>query len=157
MKQVVIFPLMLLLTGAPVPRAGAATEEDRVKELQKERAKLQRETDPVDRAKIGVKISDMLVEEVGEAVRDGNFPEMEMQLTAYAETIESAHQSLVVSGRDAVKKPSGFKELEIALRQHVRKFDEFSRMLNLQRRVPIEKTKELATAVRDKLLKALFP
>jgi hypothetical protein len=157
MKQVVIVPLMLLLTGALVPMAGAAPEEDRVKELQKERAKLQKETDPVDRAKIGVKISDILVEDVGEAVREGNFTEMEMQLTAYSETIESAHLSLVASGRDAVKKPSGFRELEIALRQHVRKFDELSRMLNLQKRVPIEKTKTLAVGIRDKLLKALFP
>jgi hypothetical protein len=30
-------------------------------------------------------------------------------------------------------------------------------MLNLQNRVPVEKTKGLATGIRDKLLKALFP
>lgn len=156
MKQVVIIPLMLLLTGL-APRAGAATEEERAKELQRERAKLQKETDPVDRVKIGVRISDILVEDVGDAVREGNFAEMETQLAAYAETIESAHKALEDSGRNAVKKPSGFKELEIALRQHVRKFEDLSRMLNLQRRVPLEQTKDLAIGIRDKLLKALFP
>ena len=137
--------------------AAAATDEERAKELQRERTRLQKETDPVDRAKIGVKISDILVEDVGEAVREGNFEEMQIQLTAYAQTIESAHKELLDSGRNAVKKPGGFKELEIALRQHVRKFDELSRMLNLQRRVPLEQTKDLATGIRDKLLKALFP
>lgn len=156
MKQVVIVPLMLLLTGLAAT-AAAATEEERAKELQKERARLQKEADPIDRAKIGVKISDILVEDVGEAVREGNFEEMQMQLTAYAQTIESAHKELLDSGRNAVKKPSGFKELEIALRQHVRKFDELSRMLTLQRRVPLEQTKDLAAGIRDKLLKALFP
>jgi hypothetical protein len=157
MKQIVLIPLMLLLTGVQTPGAGPATDEIRAKELQKERAKLQKETDPIDRAKIGVKISDILVEDVGDAVRQGNLTEMEMQLTAYAETIETAHRALVDSGRDAVKKPGGFKELEIALRQHIRRFDELSRMLNLQNRVPVEKTKGLATGIRDKLLKALFP
>jgi len=156
MKQVVIVPLMLLLTGLAAT-AAATTEEERAKELQKERTRLQKETDPIDRAKIGVKISDILVEDVGEAVREGNFEEMQIQLTAYAQTIESAHKELLDSGRNAVKKPGGFKELEIALRQHVRKFDELSRMLNLQRRVPLEQTKDLATGIRDKLLKALFP
>jgi hypothetical protein len=156
MKQVVIVPLMLLLTGLAAT-AAATTEEERAKELQKERTRLQKETDPIDRAKIGVKISDILVEDVGEAVREGNFEEMQLQLTAYAQTIESAHKELLDSGRNAVKKPGGFKELEIALRQHVRKFDELSRMLNLQRRVPLEQTKDLATGIRDKLLKALFP
>src|SRR5262245_56902034 len=118
MKQVTVIPLMLLLTGALSPSAGAMTDENRAKELQRERAKLQKETDPVDRAKIGVKISDILMEDVGDAVRRGNLVDMEMQLTAYSETIESAHRELLDSGRDAAKKPSGFKELEIALRQH---------------------------------------
>jgi hypothetical protein len=30
-------------------------------------------------------------------------------------------------------------------------------MLNLQSRVPLEKTKDLAAGIRNKLLKALFP
>jgi hypothetical protein len=157
MKQVVMIPLMLLLAGAFAPTSGAATDEVRAKELQKEREKLQKETDPVDRAKIGVKISDILVEDVGDAVRQGDFDELATQLTAYAETIENAHKALVDSGRDAVKKPGGFKELEIALRQHVRKFEDLSRTLNLQRRVPLERTKDLAASIRDKVLKALFP
>jgi len=156
MKQVVIIPFMLLLVGAFAP-TGAATDEVRAKELLKEREKLQKETDPVDRAKIGVKISDLLVEDVGDAVREGDFDELATQLTAYAETIENAHKALVDSGRDAVKKPGGFKELEIALRQHVRKFEDLSRTLNLQRRVPLERTKDLAASIRDKVLKALFP
>jgi hypothetical protein len=157
MKLVVLSTLVLLLTPALAATTRAATDEERAKELQRERAKLQKETDPVDRAKIGVKISDILMADVSEAVRKSDYDDLEMQLTAYAETIEGAHRALVDSGRDAVKKPSGFKELEIALRQHVRKLDELSRMLNLQRRVPLEKTKDLASGIRDKLLKALFP
>ena len=157
MKQIIRLLLVLLLAGALPPVASAASEEERAKELEKERAKLVKETDPVDRAKIGITISDILIEDLGDAVRKGDFSEMQTQLTAYTTTIETAHQTLVESGRNASKKPSGFKELEIALRKHARRFDEFARALNLDRRIPIEQTKTLVIGIRDKLLKALFP
>jgi hypothetical protein len=158
MKQVVLFPLLLLLTAAfafvKVPIMGA---EARLKELQKERTKLEKTSDPVERAKIGIRISDILLDNVGDSVREGDFTQMQVNLTEYAETIQSAHQALMDSGRNAAKKPGGFKDLEMALRQHVRKFEDFARSLNLQRRVPVEQTKDLAVGIRDKLLKALFP
>lgn len=158
MKQVVTFPMVLLLTGAlALAKVPTSSSEGRVKEIEKERTKLERTTDPVDRAKIGIRISDLLLEDVGESVREGDFTHMETTLAEYAETIQNAHQTLLDSGRNASKKPSGFKDLEMALRQHVRKFDDFARSLNLQRRIPVEQTKDLAIGIRDKLLKALFP
>ena len=65
------------------------------RDLQRERAKLERESDPVDRAKIGIKISEILLEDVGESVREGDFTEMEEQLAEYAATIQYAHEALV--------------------------------------------------------------
>ena len=97
MKRKVTIPLALLLVGAFATMAFAASDEERAKELQKERTKLEKETDPVDRAKIAIKISDILVEEVGDSVREGNFTEMETELAAYAKTIEAAHKTLVDS------------------------------------------------------------
>jgi hypothetical protein len=153
MKRIVSCLLFLLLTGTP--SYGAA--ENRALELQREREKFEREKDPVDRAKIGIKISDLLLDNVADYVREGNFDNLQQELSAYAATIESAHQTLVASGRDAEKKAGGFRELEIALRKQVRKFDDYARMVATDRRGPIEQTKKLATGIRDKLLKALFP
>ena len=157
MKHMVISAVVLLLIGATLQAAPAAKDLDREQLLQREREKLEKETDPIDRAKIGIKISEILLDDVGDCVREGNFAEMEEQLDAYGETIQTAHQSLIDSGRNASKKSNGFKELEIALRKHAQKFEEFGRMLNLQRRVPVEKAKDIAVAVRNKLLKAMFP
>lgn len=158
MKQVVTFPIVLLLTGAlALAKVPTSSSEARLKELERERTKLEKTSDPVDRAKIGIKISEILLENVGDSVRQGDFAQMETNLTEYTETIQSAHQALVDSGRNASKKPGGFKDLEMALRQHVRKFEDFARSLNLQRRVPLEQTKDVAVGIRDKLLKALFP
>jgi hypothetical protein len=153
MKQLTSSLILLLLTVAP----SYAGNDDRAKELQKEREKLHRETDPVDRAKISIKISDLLLEDIADAVKAGNISEMQEQLTAYSTTIEGAHQTLVESGRNAQKKSGGFKELEIALRKQTRKFDDYARMPTIDRREPIEAAKKLAAGVRDKLLKALFP
>jgi hypothetical protein len=153
MKRIASCLLILLLTNAPA-WAGA---ENRALELQREREKLEKERDPVDRAKIGIKISDLLLDNVADSVRVGNFTDMEQELSAYVATIESAHQTLVDSGLNAQKKSGGFKDLEIALRKQVLKFDDYARMLTGDRREPLEEAKKLATGIRNKLLKALFP
>lgn len=153
MKQIVPCLLILLLTTSPAWSA----REDRALELQKEREKLEKESDLIDRAKIGIKISDLLLENVADSVKAGNFDQMQEHLSAYTATIEGAHQSLVSSGRNAGKKSEGFKDLEIAIRRQVRKFDDYARMLTTDRREPVEQAKKLATGIRDKLLKALFP
>ena len=157
MKRVILVPLSVFLLVVSAGLAFAGEDEEREKTLEHERQKFEKEDDPVSRARIGIKISDILLDEVAESVRDGKFENMEQQLNAYAETIQAAHNSLVDSGRNASKKPGGFKELEIALRKHVRKFEDFARLLNLQKRVPLEKARDFAVSVREKLLKALFP
>jgi len=157
MRQKITTAIVLFLIGATFHAAPAAKEQDREQQLQRERQKLERETDPIDRAKIGIKISEILIDDVGDSVRDQQYTEMEEQLTAYSETIQNAHQSLIDSGRNAAKKSSGFKDLEITMRKHARRFEELARMLDLQRRVPLERAKDLAIDIRDKLLKVLFP
>jgi hypothetical protein len=148
--------MLLGLTVLSLP-AFAADDEARSRELRKEQERLEKETDPVDRAKIGIKISELLLEGVGDSARSGDFDAMETELVAYTSVIEEAHKTLVDSGRDAQKKAGGFKDLEIALRKHVRMFQDVARTLNLEKRVPIEKAIDLANGVRNRLLKLLFP
>jgi len=157
MRQVVTIAFVLLLANAFPPPVSASSDEERAKQLQKEKARLEKENDPLDRVKINIRISEILLEDVGESVRVGDFDQMERQLNEYATTIQGAHQELVDSGRDASKRPGGFKELEIALRKHIRKFEDVSRTLTLEHRDPVDKTRDVAIGIRDKLLKALFP
>jgi hypothetical protein len=153
MKRIVFSLLVLLLAGAP----GYASSDERARELLKERERFDKTKDPVDKAKIGIRITDLLLEEIADAVKDKNFTELDADLNAYTSTIETAHEVLASSGRDAQKKSGGFRDLEIALRKQVRKFDDYAKMLTVDRREPLEKAKKLATGIRDKLLKALFP
>ena len=155
MKHAVQTLLLLVLVG----RAAAAfayAGGERAEQLAKERGKLQEEKDPVDRTKINIKISELLLASVTDSIQAEDYASMNEELSEYAAAIEDAHTTLVNSGRDASKKSGGFKELEIALRKHVLRFDDLARALSLDHRPPVEKVKKLATGIRDGLLKALF-
>ncbi len=93
---------------------------------------------------------------ISDAVQAGNTELMQKYVAEYVAAIEDAHQTMMKTGRDAHRKPGGFKDLEIALRRHVRQLVDIGKSLNYDERQPLEKAKEEAMDIRDDLLKALF-
>ena len=93
---------------------------------------------------------------VSDAVKNGDLERMEQRLDEYVAAIQDAHQSMVKTGRDAHRKPKGFKDLEIALRRQVRQLDDIGAGLTFDQREPVVKAREQASSIRDDLLKALF-
>ena len=63
---------------------------------------------------------------------------------------------MMKTGRDAHRKPGGFKDLEIAFRRHVRQLVDIGKALTFDEREPLDKAKDEAIDIRDDLLKALF-
>jgi hypothetical protein len=134
----------------------AAQADKQLQRLQKEIDKLTRQTDPVGRTKTEIKISEILLTMIGDAVRAGDMELMEMRLSEYMAAIQDAHQTMMKTGRDAHRKPGGFKDLEIALRRQVRQLEDIGQALAYDERQPVEKAKDEAADIRDELLKALF-
>ena len=130
--------------------------DKRLERLQRERGKLNRTTDPVDRAKTGINISELLLSLASDAVKTGEPEVLEKRLKEYVDAIQDAHQTMVKTGRDAHRKPKGFKELEIALRRQIRTLDDIGRTLTFDQRDPVDKAKQEASDIREDLLKALF-
>src|SRR5437016_1188358 len=130
--------------------------DKRLERLDRDREKLKRSTDPVDRTKIDIDISDILLSMVSDAVRSGEPEVLGKRLNEYVEAIEDAHQAMMKTGRDAHRKPKGFKDLEISLRRQIRILDDIGRGLTYDQREPVEKAKQQASDIRDDLLKALF-
>ena len=130
--------------------------DKRLERLDREREKLKRTGDPVDRAKIDINISEILLSLVSDAVKTGEPEVVGRRLNEYIETIQDAHQTMMKTGRDAHRKPKGFKELEISLRRQIRMLDDIGRGLIFDQREPVEKAKQQASEIRDDLLKALF-
>ena len=134
----------------------AVQSDKQVERLQKERANLTRQTDPVGRTKTQIKISEVLLTLISNAVQAGDMDLMQKYIGEYLVTIEDAHQTMMKTGRDAHRKPGGFKDLEIALRRHVRQLVDIGKALTFDEREPLDKAKEEAIDIRDDLLKALF-
>jgi hypothetical protein len=130
--------------------------DKRLERLDREREKLKRTTDAVDRTKIDIDISEILLSLVSDAVRSGEPEALGKRLGEYVDTIEDAHQAMMKTGRDAHRKPKGFKELEISLRRQIRILDDIGRGLTYDQRDPVDKAKQQASNIRDDLLKALF-
>src|SRR5215471_21650367 len=83
--------------------------DKRLERLQKERDKLNRITDPVDRAKTGIAISEILLTLASDAIKTNEPETVGKRLNEYVDTIKQAHQTMMKTGRDAHRKPKGFK------------------------------------------------
>jgi hypothetical protein len=159
-RSVVLLLLFTLNACAAARSSYLQTDYDkRLERLKNEQQKLVRQTsqtDPVGRTKTQIKIAEILLTLVSDAVQSGEPVVMERRLGEYTAAIQDAHQTMMKTGRDAHRKPGGFKDLEIALRRHVRQLEDIGKGLSFDEREPVEKAIEQAADIRDNLLKALF-
>ncbi|MFQ5926511.1 MAG: hypothetical protein ACE5MH_03660 [Terriglobia bacterium] len=124
--------------------------------LEKLKAKLAREKDPEDRAKITVKIGPIILERAAQAYTEQRYEAGTAALEEYLNYIRRAHLDLKNSGRNARKKPKGFKELEIHLRQVTLQLEDLARAVPYEQRTPIEAAKQEVEGIWKKLVRALF-
>jgi|SRR5688572_6001112 len=158
MKYLSTFVLLLALNGCALHSTSLLPRQNnkQLEQLSKEREKLKRQTNPVDRTKTDIKISEILLTFVGDAVKQGDFELMEARLDEYLAVIQDAHQTMMNTKRDAHSKPGGFKDLEIALRRQLRQLEDLGGALAFDQRDPVERVREEASDIRDALIKALF-
>lgn len=155
-RSLILF-LVLGISSCAVRTASLRAQYDkRLQQIEKEKDKLKRQNDPVDRTKTQIKITEILLTLVSDAVRSGDLELMESRLEDYTARIQDAHQTMMKTGRDAHRRPKGFKELEIALRRQVRQLEDIGGGLSFDQREPVEKARDQASSIRDELLKALF-
>lgn len=125
-------------------------------ETAKLQARLEQERDPGERARIAVKIGENLFEEISRAYQADDYESGEARLSEYLELLRQAHRELEESGRDARRKPKGFKDLEIHLRKTRRKLQALARRLPYGQRGPVEEViaamGEMRTALLSKLM-----
>jgi hypothetical protein len=121
------------------------------------RVRIQRESNPVRKAKLEVRLGRVKLFQAIAAFDQGKVEEMNQLLGAYMEILHSAWERLKNSGRVAHKKPSGFKELDIELREDARYLEDLRRRIPYSERGAVEKTAGEVDELRNKVLKALFP
>jgi len=125
-------------------------------DLAKLRQQLARESDADDRAKITVKIGQELLKQISRAYEKETPEEAERLLGEYREAVRAAHEDLKQSGRDARRKPKGFKDLEIHLRKSTRSLEDLGHALSFDQRSVLDEAIAEMDAIRQELLENLM-
>ena len=149
--------LLGLIGCSSRPNVFTESLDERLRRLNEERTRLEITTNPVARTRIQIRISDLLISFVGDAVDLGDVELIDERVREYTETIVDARDTMVNSGRNAVNDASGYRELEIALRQHIRQVGDIGAQLNFERRQVLDQLITQISDIREEMLDMLFP
>jgi hypothetical protein len=140
----------------PATCLGQTKQDKWERDIENERKKLVKEKDPADRAESLMKIADSALNFMADAATANDLRAMESYVYLYRQTVTDARDAMMKSGLDAYKKPKGYKTIETAVRRQLHILEEIARTLNLEARKPVESVIDVATKVRDEMMKALF-
>lgn len=148
-------PLSESATGSVRREAGTglAGAEDQAEEL---KARLDRENDPIKKARLEIRLAEMAFDEARKLYEKGDAEKGLARLQEMLSFVVSAHDHLQSTGRDPRKRPSGFKETEIKLRELSRRLEDLRVSLPIEERGEIEKIAARIVEIRDHLLRGLM-
>jgi hypothetical protein len=121
------------------------------------RARFERDTDPMHRAKMMPQLGEAEFQQIDKDIAAGNLPGALQVAREYRDQVRSCENGLDAKEADPEKHPSGFKQLQISLRQSLRRLDEMLVNMTADEQVPfIELRKDLDQLDRH-LIRELFP
>lgn len=144
---------MLIALGFEPGRA-AARHVDNEQDLL---ARIERESDPVKRSKFETRLGRVKLGQAIDACGQGDLDECQRRLGAYLERMQDSWKTLQGSGRRAARKPQGFIELDIELREDARRLEDLKRRMAYSDRDAVEKTEQGVERLRAEVILALFP
>jgi hypothetical protein len=125
--------------------------------LAQDLARYQQETDPVHRARDLVKLGDLQVDFARRQLKAGEDVASLATLQQYLDEVQKVETDLTATGVDAERKPSGFKELQIGLRETIRKVDDLILTLPVDKRPFFREVRTGLAKAQNDLIDALFP
>ena len=114
-------------------------------------------SDPVRRAKILAKLGPLEISEARANVRSEKDEQALAALEKYRDEIRKTAEDLAATGVDAQRRPAGFKELQISLRESIRHLDDLILALPVDERQWFQAVRFDLSAIQNLLLDALFP
>jgi hypothetical protein len=125
--------------------------------LEDDLARYQHETDPVRKARILAKIGDTQVEFARKELKEGHDEASLHTLEQYRDEVHETVAALNRMGVDPERKPAGFKELQISLRETVRRVDDLIFTLDVDKRPFFRAVRNDLFADHNTLIDELFP
>jgi hypothetical protein len=121
------------------------------------RSRFARESDPLRKARLMPQYGDLQFQQIQIALDDGNIAQAVVDARNFRDQARSCAQELDAKEPDPEKHPGGFKQLQISLRQSLRRLEDIIVRLNTDDNKPfIEVRKDLEELDRH-LVRELFP
>ncbi|HVB34065.1 MAG TPA: hypothetical protein VNJ52_06815 [Patescibacteria group bacterium] len=127
------------------------------KKLLKLEAKFQDQKGAVRQAKTLAKLLPKEVLMAAQEIQEGEFDPGIARLERWSAQARQVHDALVATGRNAVKKPAGFTQLQVALRESIRRLGDIVFSLPLGRQDRAEAVEANLRQINSQLLEELFP
>jgi hypothetical protein len=133
---------------------GAAMAQDRTAEL---RARFQKEPNPVRKARLVGPLADAEFREIHEKIDAGDLEAAAEIAGRVRDEARTSKKSLDTKSRDAEAHPEGYKQLEISVRESIRRLDDIMVSLAKDDQKPLAEVRaELETLDRE-MIHQLFP
>lgn len=145
-----IFALWLMVVPAIL---GHSHHDD----LAKDQARFARETDPVHKAKLMVKLERGEFDEIEAQVAGNNLTQATDGLKQYQSQVDSVSKALDATKRNAAKHAAGFLQLQVSVREALRRLNNILVGLTSDEQKPFRDVRDDLEDVNRHLMLELFP
>jgi len=125
--------------------------------LAADQARYDQEADPVHKARDLVKLGDEQIDEARKQLKNGDEVASLHILEVYRDEVVHTAELLKATGVDPEKKPAGFKDLQISLRETIRHIDDLILTLPVDKRPFFRELRSDLVNTQNQLIDALFP
>ena len=109
------------------------------------------------KAKLEIRLAHLKLARAKEACAKDEHRACHQALDAYLEAVRTSWNDLQASGKNAVKHPSGFRELDIALREDEHELEDLKRRMPLEDRGVLDPVIQEANTVHNEVFGTIFP
>lgn len=120
-------------------------------------ARFEREANPVHKAQLMQKLGSAEFREIEKDVRDRDFDAAARTLGRYHDQAEECSKLLDQAHIDSVKKPAGFKQLQMSLREALERLDRLISTMTADEQVRFRHDRDDLEELNSHLLQELFP
>lgn len=134
--------------------AGASFSQDRITDL---RQRFNQESDPVRKAKKMPQLGEVEFQQIQKYVASEEFADALALLREYRSEVQSCVQGLDATGTNAVKHSSGFRQLQISLRESLRRLDTMVPLISSEAQSGFMEERATLNEINKHLIEELFP
>ena len=153
LRTIVLCSMGILFCSMALTAQTARVQND----IAKDKAKYERETNPVSRAKMVVKLGRAEYLAARQSLDGGNIGTALEFLTNYNEQAIAAHDALEKMGVNPEKHSNGFRQLQISVRESQRELREITGRVPFQQQESFQALQKDLDGLDQKLILELFP